>query len=166
MKGAAWSDWLTESFFRVRVSGAAAEKLRALPAAIQQRLQQMLHDIAELADLVPPQAASNWRPGDALQLLQLQLGRVTVRYSINEESRTLAVEHVIAPDDLVAPDEAIDQGAGMAAVQEVAPVEEVPTVEQVAAVGAVAAVEGVAAVDGVAAEAEVLPEGGGLIEPS
>jgi hypothetical protein len=30
-------------------------------------------------------------------LLQLQLGKVSVRYSINEQTRTLGVEHVIAP---------------------------------------------------------------------
>lgn len=106
MSGPDWNDWLTESFFRIRVSAAAADKLRELQEAVQLRLQQMLHDIAELADLVPPSAAQAWRPGGALQLLQLQLGRVTVRYSINEENRTLAVEHVIAPDDIATADDA------------------------------------------------------------
>jgi len=37
-------------------------------------------------------------PG-ALPLLTLQLGRVCVRYSISDESRTLSIEHVIFLDD-------------------------------------------------------------------
>ncbi len=91
----AWSDWLTESFFRIRVSPAAAEKLGSLPDETQQRLRQMLQDIAELADLVPPGPEQSWRADGGSPLLALQLGRVSVRYSINEESRTLAVEHLI-----------------------------------------------------------------------
>ena len=94
-----WNDWLTDSFFRIRVSTAAAAKLRLLPPETQLRLRQMLQDIAELADLVPPTTAQSWRTAGTSPLLQLQLGRVCVRYSINEESRTLAVEHVIAPDE-------------------------------------------------------------------
>src|SRR5207248_1936621 len=44
-----WQDWLTDSFFRIRVAPAAAQKLRALSQDLQDRLRQMLHDIAELA---------------------------------------------------------------------------------------------------------------------
>lgn len=94
-----WTDWLTESFFRIRVSPAAAEKLAALPEETQQRLRQMLRDIAELADLVPPEAGQSWQRGESSPLLQLQLGRVNVRYSISLENRTLAVEHVIVLEE-------------------------------------------------------------------
>ena len=94
-----WNDWLTDAFFRIRVSMAAAAKLRLLPQETQLRLRQMLQDIAELADLVPPSTAESWRVAGKSPLLQLQLGRVCVRYSINEESRTLAVEHVVALDE-------------------------------------------------------------------
>jgi len=93
-----WSDWLTDSLFRIRVSSAAAEKLGLLRPETQLRLRQMLQDIAELADLVPFRTPEPWR-GQISPLLQLQVGRVTVRYSINEESRTLAVEHVIIPGE-------------------------------------------------------------------
>ena len=92
-----WHDWLTDSFFRIRVSTSAAAKLRGLGQETQVRLRQMLQDIAELADLVPPTTAQSWHATSPL--LQLQLGRVCVRYSINEESRTLAVEHVIVPEE-------------------------------------------------------------------
>ncbi len=96
---APWTDWLTESFFRIRISTAAAEKLGALPEETQQRLRQMLQDIAGMADLVPPDAGKSWNTDGSSPLLQLQLGRVNVRYSISEENRTLAVEHVIVPDE-------------------------------------------------------------------
>lgn len=95
-----WTDWLTDSLFRIRVSTNAAARLRSLPRGTQLRLRQMLADIAELADLVPAHTAEAWRSSGPLPLLQLQLGRVSVRYSISEDDRTLAVEHVIAPDDL------------------------------------------------------------------
>ena len=99
-----WTDWLTESFFRIRVAPAAAAKLAQLPDETQGRLRQMLQDIAELADLVPPSTAQTWRVSDGATLLQLQLGRISVRYSISEENRTLTIEHVIIPSD----DEALD----------------------------------------------------------
>ena len=94
-----WTDWLTQSFFRIRVAPAAAEKLSQLPPETQLRLRQMLQDIAELADLVPPSSARAWIAADGASLLQLQLGRTGVRYSINEESRTLTIEHVILPSE-------------------------------------------------------------------
>ena len=94
-----WTDWLTESFFRIRVSPLAAEKLEQLAPETQLRLRVMLQDIADLADLVPPSTARSWNPGDTTSLLQLQMGRVNVRYSINEESRTLTIEHVIVPGE-------------------------------------------------------------------
>jgi mRNA-degrading endonuclease RelE of RelBE toxin-antitoxin system len=95
----AWTDWLTASLFRIRVAPAASEKLGQLTAAVQQRLKQMLQDIAELADLVPPSTARGWSGNDPGSLLHLHVGRVSVRYSINEESRTLTIEHVIVPED-------------------------------------------------------------------
>src|SRR5205823_13738646 len=76
MTSSAWTDWLTESFFRIRVSTAAAEKLGQLAPETQQRLRQMLQDIAELADLVPPTTAQSWTAGGSPPLLQLQLGRI------------------------------------------------------------------------------------------
>lgn len=94
-----WSDWLTPSYFRIRIAPAAARKLELLPEETQERLRQMLQDIAELADLLPPSSRTSFRPGDALSLLRLQLGRADVRYSISEESRTLAVEHVILAEE-------------------------------------------------------------------
>lgn len=93
-----WTDWLTESFFRIRVAPVAAQKLERLAPEKQQRLRQMIRDIAELADLVPPSTGSSWRAGDAKSLLQLRLGRIDVRYSISEENRTLTIEHVNIPD--------------------------------------------------------------------
>jgi len=93
-----WTDWLTESFFRIRISPLAAEKLEKLAPDTQERLRQMVRDIAELADLVPPSTGRSWRTGDAQSLLQLRLGRVEVRYSISEENRTLTIEHVNIPD--------------------------------------------------------------------
>lgn len=93
-----WSDWLTESFFRIRVAPSAAEKLSQVQEETQLRLRRMIEDIAELADLVPPSSGRAWRVGDGSSLLHLRLGRVDVRYSISEESRTLTIEHVIIPD--------------------------------------------------------------------
>jgi hypothetical protein len=94
-----WTDWLTGSFFRIRVSPHAGEKLEQLAVETQLRLRQTLQDIAEMADLVPPSAAETWIPGDTDSLLQLQMGRVNVRYSINEATRTLTIEHVIVPGE-------------------------------------------------------------------
>jgi hypothetical protein len=94
-----WNDWLTNSFFRIRVSSAAAEKLRRLPVETQRRLRQMLQDITELADLTPPNVAHTWMSAGTPPLLTLQLHRVHVRYAITEESRTLSIEHVIVLDD-------------------------------------------------------------------
>jgi hypothetical protein len=96
----AWTDWLTESVFRVRASPAAAEKLNQLPPEKQQRLRQMLQEIAQLADLAPANTSAAWESSGARQLLSLELGRVCVRYSISEDTRTLAIEHVILlPDE-------------------------------------------------------------------
>jgi hypothetical protein len=94
-----WTDWLTNSFFRIRVSKAAAAKLSKLPLEMQERLRHMLQDITELADLTPPNVPQTWMSGATPPLLTLQMGRVCVRYSISEESRTLTIEHVIWLDD-------------------------------------------------------------------
>jgi hypothetical protein len=96
----AWTDWATPSAFRICVAPAAAEKLTGLQPETQSRLRQMLQDIAELADLVPPSVARSWRASEhGPHLLQLRLGKVDVRYGISEEERTLTVEHVIVPED-------------------------------------------------------------------
>ncbi|HYS08267.1 MAG TPA: hypothetical protein VEP66_05970 [Myxococcales bacterium] len=94
-----WTDWLTNSFFRIRVAPAAANKLGRLPIDLQSRLRQMFQDITDLADLTPPNAGTTFMSGSAPPLLSLQLGRVYVRYSISEESRTLTIQHVILLDD-------------------------------------------------------------------
>ena len=94
-----WTDWLTNSFFRIRVAPAAAMKLERLPEDTQARLQQMFQDITELADLTPPNTGANFMSGAAPPLLSLQLGRVCVRYSISEENRTLTIQHVILLND-------------------------------------------------------------------
>ena len=78
---------------------AAIAKIGKLSAQTQQRLRQMLQDITELADLTPPNVGQTWMSGQAPPLLSLQLGRVSVRYTISEESRTLTVHHVIGQDD-------------------------------------------------------------------
>jgi hypothetical protein len=49
--------------------------------------------------MTPPNVAQTWMSGQAPPLLSLQLGRVCVRYTISEESRTLTVHHVIGQDD-------------------------------------------------------------------
>jgi hypothetical protein len=81
------------------VAPAAADKLVRLSAATQNRLRQMLQDITELADLTAPNVPQTWMSGAAPMLLTLQLGRVIVRYSISEESRTLTIHHITGEDD-------------------------------------------------------------------
>jgi hypothetical protein len=97
MTSSEWADWLTPSLFRVRVAKTAGEELRRQPPDVQDRIRAMLTDIAELADLMPVETSRAWGNDGRQHLLQLQLGKVSVRYSINEQTRTLGVEHVIAP---------------------------------------------------------------------
>jgi hypothetical protein len=92
-----WNDWLTPSSFRIRISLAAAEKLRALPLPRQLKIHEMLEEIAELAAAMSPQV-SPWLPALNRPLLQLGAGNVTVRYALDEDTRTLSVEHVIVPE--------------------------------------------------------------------
>ena len=94
-----WTEWLTDSFFRVRASPAAAEKLGQLPPETQHRLRQMIQEITELADLTPPNTGTTWVASGAPQLLTLQLGHVCVRYSISEDTRTLVIQHVIVLEE-------------------------------------------------------------------
>ena len=91
-------DWIAPSFFRIRAAPAAAAKLVRLPPDVQDRLRMILEEITELASISPPRPDNSWLSG-ALPLLTLQLGRVCVRYSISDESRTLSIEHVIFLDD-------------------------------------------------------------------
>ena len=91
-------DWIAPSFYRIRASPAAAAKLVRLPMDVQDRLRMMLEEITELASISPPRPDNSWLSG-ALPLFTLQLGRVCVRYSISDESRTLSIEHVIFLDD-------------------------------------------------------------------
>ena len=94
-----WNDWITPSFFRIRVSMAAAEKLRRLPDDAQSKLKEMLEDIAEIAASVPVGLAHAWNTSFNRPLLQLRLGRTVLRYAIDEDTRTISVEHVVVPDD-------------------------------------------------------------------
>ncbi|HEY6948474.1 MAG TPA: hypothetical protein VI297_06620 [Gemmatimonadales bacterium] len=93
-----WNDWLTQSFFRIRVSPAAAEKLRDLPVPLQQKVRSMLEEIAEIAAHSPPVTAHTWIAPFSRPLMQLRLGRVSVHYAIDADTRTLSVEHVVVPD--------------------------------------------------------------------
>jgi hypothetical protein len=40
-----------------------------------------------------------WNESGASPLLTLQLGRIFVRYSISEDTRTVTIEHVVLLDD-------------------------------------------------------------------
>jgi hypothetical protein len=100
-----WSDWLTPSSFRVRVSLAAADKLRALRLSDQERLRDMIEEIAELAASMAPSVSRWWLPQFQRPLLQLHAGPISVRYSVDEETRTLSVEHVIVPDGSIDSDD-------------------------------------------------------------
>jgi mRNA-degrading endonuclease RelE of RelBE toxin-antitoxin system len=94
-----WNDWITPSFFRIRVSMSAAEKLRRLVENEQQKLKSMLEEIAEIAASTPVGLAHAWNTSFNRPLLQLRFGRVTLRYAIDEDTRTISVEHVVVPED-------------------------------------------------------------------
>jgi hypothetical protein len=95
----AWTEWLTRSFFRIRASEAAAEKLTRLPDEVQVRLRRMLRDITELVDLTPTNTGEMWISGGAPVLLHLRVGRVQIRYTISVDTRSLTIEDVIPLDD-------------------------------------------------------------------
>ena len=78
---------------------AAAEKLRRLPDDDQRKLKEMLEDIAEIAASTPVGLAHAWNTSFNRPLLQLRQGRITLRYAIDEDTRTISVEHVVIPDD-------------------------------------------------------------------
>jgi len=103
VRPAGWTDWLTDSFFRVRALPAAAEKLDRLAPETQHRLRQMIQEITELTDLTPTNTGHVWIAHGAPPLLTLQLGRIYVRYSISEDTRTVTIEHVVLLDDDHAP---------------------------------------------------------------
>lgn len=93
-----WRDWLTGSFYRVRVAPAALEKLRSLPDPTQIQLHQMLSEIADTVDLAPPRYLGlGWNDDRRGRMLCVGIGRVDVHYRIDEDKRTLTVEHVISP---------------------------------------------------------------------
>jgi len=79
VRPAGWTDWLTDSFFRVRALPAAAEKLDRLAPETQHRLRQMIQEITELTDLTPTNTGHVWIAHGAPPLLTLQLGRIYVR---------------------------------------------------------------------------------------
>src|SRR5947208_1555529 len=78
---------------------AAAEMLSQLSRASRTRCGQMIEEITELAELPPANTGMTLVADAAPQLLTLQLGRVCVRYSISEDTRTLSIEHVIVIDE-------------------------------------------------------------------
>ena len=96
-----WNDWLTRSFFRVRISMAAADKLRQLRGDQQEKLKEMLEDIAEIAASAPAGLAHAWNTAFNRPQLQLRYGRITVLYAIDEDTRTISVEHVVVPEEPV-----------------------------------------------------------------
>jgi len=61
----------------------------------------MLEDIAEIAGSAPAGLAHSWNTSFNRPLLQLRLGRTTIRYAIDEDTRTISVEHAVTPDDRV-----------------------------------------------------------------
>ena len=93
-----WQDWMTGARFHIRVHPQAREELQKLPPATQLRLRSMLHELAELADLVPFSTEGSWNAKQR-PMLQLTAGDVTVRYTISEASRTLTVESVLVESD-------------------------------------------------------------------
>ena len=96
----AWTDWLTRSFFRIHANPIAAPKLAELPVDVQIRLRRMLQDITELVDLTPNNTGRFWTTGSEVPpSLHLRVGRVQVRYSISEDTRSLTIEDVIPLDD-------------------------------------------------------------------
>ena len=99
-----WNDWVTKSLFRVRISLGAAETLRRLPETDQQKLKEMLEDVAELAASAPAGLAHAWKTSFNRPLLQLRAGRVMVRYAIDEDTRTISVEHALIAEDAAAPE--------------------------------------------------------------
>ncbi len=95
----AWNDWLTESMYRVRISLRAAERLRSLSSATQQKLRDMIEDIAELAALSTESTRRAWNVSFSRPLLELRVDNVSLRYRIDEDARTLAIEHVVVLDE-------------------------------------------------------------------
>ena len=69
-----WNDWITPSFFRVRVSMTAAEKLRRLPDDDQRKLKEMLEEISEIASSAPVGLAHAWTTSFNRPLLHLRFG--------------------------------------------------------------------------------------------
>ena len=91
----AWTEWLTRSFFRIRASPAAVEKLHDLPPDVQARLRRMLHDITELVDLTPANTGQMWVAGATPAMFNLRVGRVQVRYTISVDTRSLTIQDVV-----------------------------------------------------------------------
>ena len=94
-----WSDWLSPSCYRVRISAGAAERLCLLPGPQQALVRAMLEDIAEIAALAAENTARTWAPSFSQRLLEVRVGKVSIRYRIDESARTLSVEHVVLPTD-------------------------------------------------------------------
>ena len=93
-----WHDWIAEAFYRIRVAPAALTKISALAEGEQSRLRHMLEDIASIADQLPPSSVGRgWTPEGRERLLRLEMGRLSLYYSIDENARTLSVEHVVVP---------------------------------------------------------------------
>ena len=78
---------------RVYATPNAGAALRAIPSDQRSRLVQMLCDIAEIAELLPPPAID--LTGEA-GLLWLSAGGTRVLYSVDEADGGLVVQHVLA----------------------------------------------------------------------
>lgn len=89
-----WQDWTTGSRFHIAIATQAREKLSRLPAGDQARLRAVLHELAELAELIPISNGGLWRNGTRT-LLQTRVGYTTIRYTVSDSERTISVEDVL-----------------------------------------------------------------------
>ena len=80
--------------YRIEIAPAALSVLRRMPPDAQERLRQMLLDVASLAEGMALQH-EDWRgPNDSNQLLHLMMGQSSIRYSLDDAGRTLTVQHI------------------------------------------------------------------------
>ena len=84
-----WSWARSPGGVRLEVAPSAMMSLLVLGNEIQQRLQQMLFDIADAS--LPP----SWPPVP----LFLTLGRTTVRYSLDAQKEAIVIHHVVTPGE-------------------------------------------------------------------
>jgi len=74
---------------RLEVAPSAMMSLLVLDDATQQRLQQMLFDIADASD------PASWPRVP----LFLTLGRTTIHYSLDAAKASIVIDHVVTPEE-------------------------------------------------------------------